>query len=252
MEQPPAKRPKGGDGASSSSGTFVCAAADVVTFHALASTSNAALVEEIAAGGVEFEGEFFHQHFGDEEQIKGYEGLQVHIWFSAHTFHCWIEAKWTKRKPGADKLAQILSDAFPLASASKEALVQDIVATLTAGPGDLAPHGDVLASQKIQQSTVELIRFQLASTEGQHAAYVRVRVVESGNRVGASMRPCEAFAHPHALCWPAFAQGIHERMEPLLQFFIDGANSIDNEDTKWELLLAVKRQEGGHMVVSHS
>ena len=49
-------------------------------------------------------------------------------------------------------------------------------------------------------------------------------------------------------------QGLHERLEPLLLFFIDGASLIDNDDLKWEVLLAVKwpQESGakGHQVVS--
>jgi hypothetical protein len=29
------------------------------------------------------------QVFGDGEEINGYRGLQVDVWLSAHSFHCW-------------------------------------------------------------------------------------------------------------------------------------------------------------------
>lgn len=48
-----------------------------------------------------------------------------------------------------------------------------------------------------------------------------------------------------------FMQALHERMQPLLLFFIDAASFIDAEDERWELLLASTSHNGITEVVSH-
>jgi len=45
-------------------------------------------------------------------------------------------------------------------------------------------------------------------------------------------------------------QALHERLQPILLFFIDGASFIDAADSKWELLLATEHQAGQDVVVS--
>eukprot|EP00967_Tisochrysis_lutea_P099167 scaffold147123_cov19-Tisochrysis_lutea.AAC.5 len=64
--------------------------------------------EEIAAGGIEFDAEFFHQHFGQDDegetQIKGYKDLRINLWMSAQTYHTWLDIQYSQRKKGADKL----------------------------------------------------------------------------------------------------------------------------------------------------
>jgi hypothetical protein len=56
---------------------------------------------------MEFEGEFFHQHFGDDEVIRGYKGLAVTLWVSAATAHVWLEIQFAQKKLGADKLVKV-------------------------------------------------------------------------------------------------------------------------------------------------
>lgn len=54
-----------------------------------------------------------------------------------------------------------------------------------------------------------------------------------------------------SLAPPRPLQALHQRLEPLLLFTIDGANFIDDEDRQWELLLPVARAaDGGCLVVS--
>ena len=47
-------------------------------------------------------------------------------------------------------------------------------------------------------------------------------------------------------------QDLHAKMQPFLLFFIDGASFIDEDDAKWELLLAVEGSAGQDVVVSSS
>ena len=44
-------------------------------------------------------------------------------------------------------------------------------------------------------------------------------------------------------------QDLHARMQPFLLFFIDGASFIDEDDAKWEFLLAVEERAGQDVVV---
>lgn len=49
-------------------------------------------------------------------------------------------------------------------------------------------------------------------------------------------------------------QELHQRLQPLLIFFIDAASFIDEEsgdiDSRWELYLAVESTAAGHVIVS--
>jgi len=46
----------------------------VITFRLIEALADAAAIEEeVALGGIPFPAEFFHQHFGEEERIKGYK-----------------------------------------------------------------------------------------------------------------------------------------------------------------------------------
>lgn len=83
------------------------ACADVVSFHLLESVTEAGLAEEMKRGGTEVQGEFFHQHFGEEEQISGYKGLKVKLWMSVRTYHVWVEISHTARKQGFDQIVQV-------------------------------------------------------------------------------------------------------------------------------------------------
>ena len=185
---------------------FLVNASDVITFRMLEGTTTEAIQLEFEKGGChDFQGEFFLQQFGEEEKIKGYQGLLVNIWFSCHTYHTWLDIKWTKRKPGADKVVQILQDAFPQASTSKEELVESIVQTLGQKVDPLGG-GEQLTAPLNFSSSVQFVKYMLAGTDPA-SCYVRE---------------------------------LHARMEPFLLFFIDGASSIDSTDPMWEVILAVK------------
>ncbi|KAG1669886.1 hypothetical protein FOA52_002412 [Chlamydomonas sp. UWO 241] len=198
--EPPNKRQRAGD-------ELVVAADAVVSFHGLVSTSAEALAEEMNAGGVEFRGEFFNQHFGNDETIKGFEGLSIKIWFSLRTFHAWLDISWKKRRPGADKVTAVMETHFPHASNSKGSFVETVAAAIQAHP-DVVGGGEVVARMETEElGEVAFVKYQLASS-----GHVRET---------------------------------HERLDALLLFFIDGGSLIDTEDPKWELLMAVQRGPDG-------
>jgi hypothetical protein len=64
-------------------------AADVFTWHLLGQNSREGLEKEIEEGGQVFECEFYHQVFGEEEEIQGYKGLTVNIYLHERTYHAW-------------------------------------------------------------------------------------------------------------------------------------------------------------------
>ena len=100
--EPQAKKSKteGGD-------VWTHACQDAIHFRLVESTTAEGLKKEIAAGGIEFQAEFFHQHFGDDEVLKGYKNLEVNVWMSAQTYVTWLEVKFTQKKLGADKIEKV-------------------------------------------------------------------------------------------------------------------------------------------------
>ncbi|GAX79231.1 hypothetical protein CEUSTIGMA_g6671.t1 [Chlamydomonas eustigma] len=197
---PTVKKTKTGHGTENA---FVCDALDVFTFHLLLSSSKFELLKEIEAGGTTFNGEFFVQHFGQKEEITGFQNLSVDIWFSAHTYHTWCEIKWLKRKPGADKVVEILKKHFPHACPSKLDLVDAIHDALMSNASTLLSSGEPLACIDTAAGRASLVKYQLAAARS------------------------------------SVVKGIHMRMEPFLLFFIDGASLINNEDSEWELIFAL-------------
>ena len=65
-------------------------------------------------------------------------------------------------------------------------------------------------------------------------------------RAAASKAPCSMHGHR---CCRLCPQALHVRLEPLLLFFIDGANAVEKDDPKWELLLALQPASAGTLVV---
>mmetsp|Transcript_23975 Transcript_23975/g.52458 ORF Transcript_23975/g.52458 Transcript_23975/m.52458 type:complete len:574 (-) Transcript_23975:376-2097(-) len=193
---------------------FIDDAAEVIQFHMLESTTKEQLEQEIERGGIEFNGEFFHQHFGEEEKIKGYLDLQIDVWFSGHTYHTWIDMKWAKKKPGADKLAAIFKEHFPAACKSKEEMIESIVSTL---------------NTKVDISKSEVVA-SVPTTSSGSVLITRQRIAV-----------CQENALDKEMA--EYIRAVHDRLEPLLLFFVDGVSRIDNDDPKWELLLAVRQKD---------
>ena len=211
---------------------FICEAQNVIHFHLLESTDRESLLKEIesrksssADSPLSFQGEFFHQvccycqgsrqparslltirhvssqHFEDEN-IRGYQGLHVDIWISAHTYHTLLDIKvrpcssakshhklqwapprvdsdppptqWSKRKPGADKVTQILKEHFPLASNTQTEFLDAVLSTLASAPVGLYAGGHVLATLDTpKHGQVLFVKFQLTATD-EASVYVKV------------------------------------------------------------------------------
>jgi hypothetical protein len=72
-------------------------ARDYLRFRLVESHEPEQLAKEIDAGGKEFQLDFFHQVFGIAEKIRGYTDLSVDIWFSARTYHAWVDVRYTHK-----------------------------------------------------------------------------------------------------------------------------------------------------------
>lgn len=135
---------------------YTVSAHDAVTFHMLETLEAGALAAEIAAGGKLFKGEFLHQHFGDDEEIKGYMGLQIDIWVSAQTYHLWIDIRFKSKRYGALKLNEIFAEKFPAGYCkSKEEFIK---AVSTVQLPDLTTYGETM--QELTLSTGASVKLQ--------------------------------------------------------------------------------------------
>lgn len=139
---------------------YTASAHDAVTFRMVESVERSALSAEITAGGKPFKGEFMHQHFGEDEEIKGYMGLQVDIWFSAQTYHAWIDIRFKAKRYGALKLHEIFAEKFPTGySKNKDDFIK---AVSTVQLPDIASYGDTMRELTLSTgSVVKLQRFIL-------------------------------------------------------------------------------------------
>jgi hypothetical protein len=82
----PSKKTRFDDGAENED-EYKCPAAQAVRWHLLESVEASAAEKELSAGGMPFNCEYYHQVFGEEEEISGYKNLGVDIYLSAKTYH---------------------------------------------------------------------------------------------------------------------------------------------------------------------
>lgn len=202
------------DDATNVAAEFCMPAAEAFTFRLLEGHDRDTLLSEMDAGGMTFSGEFFHQHFGEHEIISGFQGLRVDVWISLRTYHVWIDARWRKRRPGADKVVDILSKHFPHASPSRDAFIDTVVADLQHA-SDIVAHGRRMGQlHGTPRGDVEFVRYQLTSQDAP-SQYVKVwarfqappawvHCMVSGRGVGKPCLACKA-----TCCDPAVA-GVFE------------------------------------------
>jgi GNAT superfamily N-acetyltransferase len=133
--------------------------------------------------------------------IKGYEGLEVDVFFTP-SFQALVDVKYAARAPGATALAPPFKDAF------------------AAGFFEEKPAFDAAFEAEPPLALAEL---------GEEVA-------AAGGRDGGALRVLRSTL---AAAGPAL-RGLHARLQPLLLFFVDAAQSIDQDDPRWELLLAVE------------
>lgn len=112
-----------------------------------------------------FRPEFTHQIFGDREEIVGYNGLAVDIYFSQLDFQAYVEVKFDDKAHGAMDIVSTLQEHFPggLTADQKEYMA----AVAAASPPDLhhvghalplpgVKHGVTVREINLAGSTLEL------------------------------------------------------------------------------------------------
>lgn len=89
-----------------------------------------------------FRPEFTHQIFGDDEEIVGYKGLAIDIYFSQLDFQAYVEVKFEDKAHGATDIVSTLQEHFPggLTADQKEYMA----AVGAASPPDLLHVGHAL------------------------------------------------------------------------------------------------------------
>eukprot|EP00878_Enallax_costatus_P032718 GHUV01035978.1.p1 GENE.GHUV01035978.1~~GHUV01035978.1.p1 ORF type:complete len:242 (+),score=25.95 GHUV01035978.1:102-827(+) len=186
-------------------------AQDTVTFHLLLATTAEQLQRQMASGGMPFKCEFYNQVFGESEEINGYKGLQVHIWFAANSYHCWVNIQYESKRPGADDVLTLLQAWWPQPFTTDK---QEFINRVTSAP---------------------------ARDFSQEVGTAVGRIAGKGYEV--------KLYHSRMVDTPDWFKELHARMEPLLVFTIDGANFLDVRDSKWEVVAAVMEKDGQQCMV---
>lgn len=104
--QPAAKRLK------TNAEDFKVSANDCLTLH-LVNPRKASSFPSPACITASFKPDFTHQFFGDDEEILGYKGLTVDIFFSQTDYQALVEIKFTHKIHGATEVFQVLQENFP-------------------------------------------------------------------------------------------------------------------------------------------
>jgi hypothetical protein len=191
---------------------YTVQAAEALTFRLVrrAAPGPAALAAELAAGGAQWRAEFYNQVFGEEEEIQGYEGLAVDLWLCGRTLLGWVDVRHATRLPRADDVPRKLREWFA--------------------------EGDLFTSRAAWEAA-------LAAVEpAPDFSALGERLSQAALPSGAGELRLQRFALATA---PPAVRALHRRLQPLLIFEIDGANYIDPEDDKWELVVAVVAPPGG-------
>lgn len=147
---------------------YLCSAHDAVTLRLVYASRPDELEREISAGGTAFKAEFLHQHFGDDEVIKGFNDLRITVWFHAQTYVAWVQIAYGSRRPGADKLASIFEENFPAGfCSSREDFVKQVATAVAGlpdlfdGPGDTVGAVPVPAGGADTAGEIRIRRFRL-------------------------------------------------------------------------------------------
>lgn len=189
---------------------------EVVTFRLVESAEEWSRAAALASDG--FKPEYCHQVFSDEEEVKGYKGLAVNIFINSRTFVAYAEVSYTEKQAKADDVDSMLTEAFGgellMGEEGKAEFEAQLVAS--AGKVEVGAYGEEIARQALPRggddnAHLVLTRFNLASA-------------------------------------PEWLRAVHRRMEPLLLFFIDGASGIDQNDSAWDVIMAL-RQSGPSLQV---
>ena len=145
--------------------------------------------------------EFTHQLFGQDEKVKGYKGLQIKVALHSFTLHAYVKIAYEQKRPGADDVRHFLKENIGLHFTEDAAeFTREVRSSATSI--EEALRSDACTSRTHR------------SRSGDPCQIVRFRPAEV-NELRA---------------W-------HDRYQALPLLFIDGANYIDNEDSRWDVFV---------------
>ena len=73
-----------------------------------------------------FPPEFTHQLFGDDEEIQGFEGLQINVYLAQPSFHAYVDVACTLHRPDADNVDGQFRKHFPGVSFNRTDFAQKL------------------------------------------------------------------------------------------------------------------------------
>lgn len=220
MDEPAAKKAKT---SGSMPADYIIRAEEAVVFRIIEPGTGKDLQDVLAEGGQAFTPEYFHQVFGEEEEIKGYKDLAIDVWMCGATFHTWIDIQYEKQHKQADDLHKLLAEAFGTNYVRTE---QEFQQLLTA-----SRRADAGPEPKVPRLTELGTCIRNVSMPDGSTLYIQL--------------------HKLAKADPTI-RVVHQRLEPLLLFTIDGASAVDSDDEDWDLMLAVKKTGDTEILVGFS
>jgi GNAT superfamily N-acetyltransferase len=243
-------------------------AAEAFSWHLLTAPPGPQLDAEIFKGGREFECEFYHQLVGDDEELVGYFEPRCKIWLHAQCGATWLDAReasppqgmtaaqrtaLARRRRPKDLAEAMREQAYGEGNGlvtSREAFVAAVAEAVGGGAegggktttkddeftnptlSDLLSSGHVLSTEPLEVDPL--------ATGGGATATAAGTKKKSRSPPSSSTPPrMLSLVHYRLVDAPLPVRRLHARFEPLLLFTVDGANTIDGDDPRWELVLAV-------------
>ena len=187
----PAKAPKAAEQDVAS-----CRALEVIDFRLVEGP------EDVEKPG--FAPTFAHQHFGDDEEIRGYRGLRVSHYYAAGSLQLFTRIAYAEKQPGAVDVGAALRQYMPDEDVEQEAQW---------GAPSLDNLLDRVAAERRngwQPPGRQIGGFEAGGRRFQ---------VRRGNIAEPGMR------------------AYHQRMRPFVIWFVDAANFIDDHDDRWDVFM---------------
>ena len=158
---------------------------------------------------------FTHQVFGQDEVVRGYESIQIRVYLHALTMHSFVEITCEGKQPGADDVRHMLTENLGLQFTE-----------------------DVDEFIKQVKESEPLIERSLSNENATTCASVRVSPSETFEVV--RFKPSGNCESSRVL------KSLHDRLQAMPLLYVDAANYIDNTDPKWDIYLAVFRNNNSN------
>ncbi|XP_002991678.2 histone acetyltransferase type B catalytic subunit isoform X1 [Selaginella moellendorffii] len=187
-----------------------CLAKDAIKLHLVSS------IDDFQDSNLGFCPTFLEEHFGESGKIYGYKGLKVDIWLHSSSFHAYADIKYDSIVPvpkSREKLEDVLKDVFGDGLVENRDIFSKQLSSFSSQFSDLlSKYAEHIASWQAPADSFtrnQVFRLELASSE---------------SRV-----------------W-------HQRLNPLVLWFVEGASCIEVDDPRWEVYVAVETTRDVHKV----